>query len=54
MPQDGITAYMWMDLAAARGFTEAADSRDFLGSFLTDAQIAEARRRANAWSPTME
>lgn len=45
-PADPVTALMFFDLAADAGLAAAVDIRDRALAALTEAQIAEARRRA--------
>ena len=53
---DRVKSYLWMNLAAAGGIEQAASARDVVVRVLSPAQIAEAqaeaRRLAEAWSPT--
>jgi len=46
-PGDPITAYGWLDRAAAQGHHDAAILRDGLATRLSPEQIAEARRRTD-------
>lgn len=54
VPQDYIEAHMWRNLAAARANGEDqkryAEMRDSLATLMTPAQIAEAQKRAQAWT----
>lgn len=50
--QDNILAYMWLDLAATRGLSEAITFRElFLMAKMPPDHIAEARRLAQGWKP---
>jgi TPR repeat protein len=49
MPRDPVQAHMWYDLAAAAGAAGAAEKRDALARGMSVAEVAEARRRAQAW-----
>ena len=51
VPQDKINAYMWLSLAAAQGREGAAAIRDLMARRMTNAQIAEAQKRAREWKP---
>jgi TPR repeat protein len=57
VPQDYVSAHMWLNLAAASRATDpavrdqAAKERDMLAAKMTPAQIAEAQRLANKWKP---
>ena len=58
VPQDFVASYMWMTLAAAQltGVTRNGAVK-FLASIapaMTSDQIAEARRLAQEWTPTLE
>lgn len=47
-PKDELRAYLWLELSVAVGNAEAASERDALASRLTPAQIANARKMADA------
>lgn len=49
--QDYVLACMWLNLAAARGDSFAAQNRDEIAAKMTLAQIAEAQRLAREWKP---
>jgi len=49
VPQDPVEAYKWLRLAAAQGLPDAAQARDELKRSLTRQQVAEAKRRADAF-----
>ncbi len=51
VPQDYVQAYMWLNLAAARGGGDYAKVRDIVAERMTPAQIAEAQRLAREWKP---
>ena len=51
VPQDYVMAHMWLNLAAARGYTTAKTSRDRAANLMTSEQIAEAQRLAREWKP---
>jgi TPR repeat protein len=51
VPVDYVKAYLWYDLAAARGGKNDAAKRDLVASKLTPEQIAEAQRLAREWKP---
>ena len=50
--QDLVQAYMWFDLAAAKGDLLKAELRDDFAKALTQEQIAEAQKLAREWKPT--
>jgi uncharacterized protein len=47
--QDYVSAYMWLDLAAAGGNEEAEKSRDKMARRMTSGQIAKAQKLADEW-----
>ena len=49
VPADYVEAYMWLNLAAGEGYTEAAAERDALAAVMTAEERAEAQRLARAW-----
>jgi uncharacterized protein len=51
VPQDRVTAYMWLNLAATSGFDEALRNRDIIAKRMTPAQIGEAQKLAREWKP---
>jgi TPR repeat protein len=52
VPQDYVQAYMWFNLSAAQGGTDADKQRDAVASKMTPSQIEKARALAAAWRPT--
>jgi hypothetical protein len=54
VPQDKVSAYMWLNLAATQGKEGAATFRDLVARLMTPAQIAEAQKLAREWKPTMQ
>jgi TPR repeat protein len=52
VPQDVVTAHMWLDLAAASGDANAGRARDSVATGMSAQQLAAARRRARAWQAT--
>jgi len=50
-PKNFVEAYKWLTIAAARGYSDAAKSRDTVRAGMTTAQIAEGQRLAAAWRP---
>ncbi len=58
VPQDDVAAHMWFDLAGARSSGDERDTyvgaRDSVATRMTPEQIAEARRLAREWKPTVE
>lgn len=49
--QNYVAAHMWFNLAAAQGDSVALDNRDHLARMMTPAQVAEAQRLAQEWTP---
>ena len=59
VPQDDVTAYMWLDLAASGLHPDARRQErgkrlDLLRGRMTLKQLAEAQRRVRGWTPTPE
>jgi uncharacterized protein len=52
--RDLIQAYMWFDLAAAKGDRLKAELRDDFAKALTQEQIAEAQKLSREWKPTAQ
>ena len=52
VPKDLVTAYMWINLAAAQGSESEKRARDALEKQMTPAQIAEAQKLSREWKPT--
>ena len=46
VPQDYVTAHMWINLASANGNEIDADRRNWFAMWMGPNQIAEAQRRA--------
>jgi len=58
VPQDYVSAHMWLNLAAAQFLDQekenresALKARDLAASKLTPAQIAQAQKLAHEWKP---
>jgi hypothetical protein len=51
IPQDLVKAQMWYSLAARTGYETATGYRDDLAKQMTPAQIAEAHKLAQEWTP---
>ena len=54
VPQDYVTAYMWLNLAAARSpemEPNAAKARELVASRMTRAQIAQGQKLTRQWVP---
>ncbi len=49
--QDYVRAHKWFNIAAARGYADAAKNRDNVAKRMTPAQVAEAQRLARVWKP---
>ena len=50
IPQDYVTAHMWLNLAAATGNEDARKAREIVATSMTREQIAEAQARAREWA----
>jgi TPR repeat protein len=50
VPPDQVEAYFWLNLAADQGVADALKIRDGLKRTMTSEQLAQARRRAEAFS----
>ncbi len=50
VPRDPVEALTWLSLAAAQGLPDAASARDELKRAMTREQIAESRRRVDAFA----
>ena len=50
VPQDYISAHMWLNLAAAKGYEDARKAREIVAASMTREQIAEAQARAREWA----
>ena len=46
VPQDFISAHMWLNISSANGNSTASELRDEIASKLLPADISEAQRRA--------
>jgi hypothetical protein len=49
--QDLLLAYMWYDLSATQ-CPGAAESRDYIATLMTPAEVANAQRLAREWTPS--
>lgn len=49
IPADLVTAHMWFNLAAMKGFAEAVRLRREIAEEMPDAQIGQAQRAARDW-----
>ena len=58
VPQDDVNAHMWLNLAAVQSSggdrERSVNARDDVAERMTADQVAEARRRAQEWTPTPE
>jgi TPR repeat protein len=52
VPVDLVAAHKWFNLAAARGYAEAAWHRQQIAEEMTEAEIATAQRAAREWLRT--
>lgn len=51
-PKDGFLSYLWTSYAASRGNHNAVQDHALLESYLTTAQLKEARGLVKAWDPS--
>lgn len=49
VPVNLVEAHKWFNLAAAKGFSEAAQLRREIAEMMSEMEIAEAQRAARAW-----
>ena len=52
VPQDYVSAHMWMNLSGSNGNKNAIENRDIIEKRMTPQQIEEAQRLARNWKPT--
>lgn len=52
--QDYVEAHKWLNLAASNDHPDGAASREHTEKLMTNAQIAEAQRRASEWQAGFE
>ena len=48
--KDYVTAYMWADVSASKGYPEAIQLRDMLQKMMTPNAIKEGHDLSNTWS----
>jgi TPR repeat protein len=51
--QDNVQAYMWYSISVAAGNKDAASKTGSIAATMTPEQIAQAKRLAAAWKPTL-
>lgn len=54
VPQDYLTAYMWITLAVMGEYPDAANNLNILAKYMTPEQIEQAQERAHAWQAAFE
>jgi TPR repeat protein len=54
VPQDKVSAYMWLNLSASQGREGAAAFRDLIARRLTPAQKEEAQKLTREWKPNRQ
>jgi hypothetical protein len=54
VPLDYVLAYMWLNLAAAKGDLRAKTNRDRIAAKMTRDQIAEAQKLGREWKPSVQ
>jgi TPR repeat protein len=52
--QDYVSAHLWFNLAASRGYQRAGKGRDITARRMTPDQLAEAQGLAREWKPSLE
>ena len=52
VPQDYVSAHMWMNLSGSNGYKDAVKNRNIVEEKMTPSQIEEAQRLARNWKPT--
>ena len=53
LPKDNVLAYLWYNLAAARGDQRAAEDRDLLARRITPEEIREAQRLSRQFAASL-
>lgn len=48
-PKNNLIAYVWYNIAASQGDTEAADNRDIIEKEMSRAQISEAQKLSSEY-----
>src|SRR3954464_12793337 len=49
VPVDLVTAHKWFNIAAMKGYSEAARMRREIAAEMTDSEIGQAQRAARDW-----
>src|SRR3954451_20500407 len=49
VPVDLVTAHKWFNIAAVKGYSEAARMRREIAAEMTDSEIGQAQRAARDW-----
>ena len=44
VPEDAVTAYAWLNIAAAQGQSNANEGKEFVARHMTQSQIAKAQK----------
>ena len=44
VPENAITAYAWLNIAAAQGHSGANEGKELVADYLTQSQIAKAQK----------
>ena len=47
--QDFVIAHMWLNIAAASGHSDAAETRDLVADQMTSEDISKAQKMAREW-----
>jgi TPR repeat protein len=52
VPQDYVSAHMWLNLSVSNGYKDTVKSRNTLEKKITPSQIEKAQEMARNWKPT--
>ena len=52
VPQDYVSAHMWMNLSGSNGHKDAVKNRNIVEKKMTPSQIEKAQELARNWKPT--
>ena len=51
VPQDYVSAHMWMNLSGSQGITNAVKNRNIIENRMSKQQIEKAQEMARNWKP---
>jgi uncharacterized protein len=52
VPQDDVSAHMWLNLCGSNGYKDAVKNRDIIEKEMSKIQIEKAQEMARNWKPT--